>query len=252
MLSEKTKRSVDKYKIECSATKYRLDIDQVNLFKAKISPSTDIWGNLCASCNGNGQFHLEKLVDRLEVPLEVTISNVLQIGSVPDVTCYVLRRAAMPTYDESGQFIRNDSYCDGRFRRKLHNRMAQHVVSLEPRWEPGPVVPDGATFLPPPSYVHESDGGDENSPESSDDNMDDVEAEVDGSFPYNSINDIVPAPSNDDGESEDETQFVVWPQGDWEKDSACDGSWDRCESDSDGSFFEINDANDTDCNKNVL
>ena len=44
----------------------------------------------------------------------------------------------------------------------------------------------------PPSYFHESDGGDENSPESSDGNMDDVEAEVDGSFPYNSCNDIVP------------------------------------------------------------
>ena len=225
MLSEKTSRSVDKYELQCTATLYRLDIDQVNLFKAPISPSADIWGNLCATYIG-GQFRLEKLVNRLEVPLEVTISNVLAIGREPDVAaaCYVLRQAAMPKYDDAGKFIENDSYCDGRFRRKLHNRRAQGLVSLEQMWEPGPVIPDGTTFLPPSSLVCESDGDDE---DSGDDNMDDVE---DG-----------PLPARNNDPEEEKTFEDLWPQEDWEREEG-DGSWKRCESDSDGSFFEVSDG----------
>ena len=47
---------------------------------------------------------MEKLVKKLEVPLEVTISNALKIGREPSVACYVAY-AKLPKYDESGQFI---------------------------------------------------------------------------------------------------------------------------------------------------
>ena len=47
----------------------------------------------------------------------------------------------MPTYDASGNFQQDDSYCDGRFRKKLHSRSEKGLVNLVPSWKPGPHFP---------------------------------------------------------------------------------------------------------------
>ena len=47
----------------------------------------------------------------------------------------------MQTYDASGNFQQDDSYCDGRFRKKLHSRSEKGLVKLVPSWKPGPHFP---------------------------------------------------------------------------------------------------------------
>jgi hypothetical protein len=123
-------------------------IDQVDRFKSKFPQGTDIWGNLCLACDSSEARN--HLVDSMHPgsgpPNEVSIHNALLLSTHNDVPWYVLRRQIMPTYDEVGKFIADDSYCDGRFRHKLHKRQESRLVSLQIFWKPGPVVPAPDTF----------------------------------------------------------------------------------------------------------
>jgi hypothetical protein len=123
----------------------KLAVDQVNLFKSKMKPSTDIWPNLCCSASGES-LQIGNLFQNQGVPLEVSLHNALLIGSEENVPCYVLRKAAMPTYVD-GVFVSDDSYCDGRFRGKLHQRQTSKIVSLRPCWQPGPIIAPPETFM---------------------------------------------------------------------------------------------------------
>jgi hypothetical protein len=118
-----------------------------------MSPSTDIWGNLCAEFEGE-QLQAGQLVEGTPIPLSVTVHNVLQVGNVLcPPPCYVLRRAAWPIYDDQGNFEAADYYCDGRFRRKLHKRKEAKWVSLHRAWLPGPLVPPPSTFQAAPFSI---------------------------------------------------------------------------------------------------
>ena len=123
----------------------RLEIDQVNLHKSNMNPSCDLWPNLCASFN-NGVFGAELLWPDRGPPLDVTVHNALRLNSGTAVPCYVLRRKAMPTYDDASQFQQDESYCDGRFRGKLHQRANTGLVKLLPFWNPGPHIPPLSYF----------------------------------------------------------------------------------------------------------
>jgi hypothetical protein len=50
----------------------------------------------------------------------------------------------MPRFDEAGNFIADESYCDGRFRYK---HQAAGLISLKPLWIPGPTVSHPVTFV---------------------------------------------------------------------------------------------------------
>jgi hypothetical protein len=55
----------------------------------------------------------------------------------------------MPVHDlVTNEFIANETYCDGRFRGKLHDREKAGLVSLHQLWKPGPVLPGHGVFLP--------------------------------------------------------------------------------------------------------
>jgi hypothetical protein len=53
----------------------------------------------------------------------------------------------MPCFDDAGNFIADESYCDGRFRGKLYKHQAAGLISLEPLWIPGPTVSHPETFV---------------------------------------------------------------------------------------------------------
>ena len=85
-------RGVDKFELEYKASQSRLAIDQVNQFKTTLSPSTDIWGNLCAAFNTQtDSFQIEKFAPKKGPKLEVTINNALRVGK--EVWCGLLRPA---------------------------------------------------------------------------------------------------------------------------------------------------------------
>ena len=120
IIGKSKKRSVDRFSIELvKAPKWRLELDQVNLFKGTLSPSTDMW-SLCASCT-NGKLVVSKLYGDDGPPVEVTLHNALRYDS-GNATCYVLRRAVMPTYKDGELAKSTSSACDRRFRDKLHQR----------------------------------------------------------------------------------------------------------------------------------
>ena len=123
----------------------KLEVDQVNVYKGTISPSTDLWPNLCATYK-NEEMTVAKLFPKKGPPLKLTLHNALRMGNEAAVNCYVLRRAAMPVI-EGGEFVVDNETCDGRFRGKLHSRQQSEIVQLIPHWEPGPVVPPPETFL---------------------------------------------------------------------------------------------------------
>jgi hypothetical protein len=138
----KKARAVDKYTFTLSQQAGALEtgatfaVDQVNLFKSKMKPSTDLWPNLCGGYNGSN-FLVENLFQDFGVPLAVSLNHALRIGKEENVPCYVLRREAMPKYDEGGNFVSDESYCDGRFRGKLHKRQLCKSAVLCPHWKPG-------------------------------------------------------------------------------------------------------------------
>ena len=134
-------RAVDKFHLVLKQdNKTQLQIDQVNLHKSNINPSTDLWPNICASLD-DGCLCVGQLWQNRGPPLGVTLHHALSLHSGTPVPCYVLRRHAMPTYDASGNFQQDDSYCDGRFRKKLHSRSEKGLVNLVPSWKPGPHFP---------------------------------------------------------------------------------------------------------------
>jgi hypothetical protein len=175
-----------------------VEIDEVSIYakESGLSPSTDIWGNLCV-LHVQGCMKAGQLVNSF-IPLSVTIHNVLQMDKdSQQPNCYVLRQKAMPTYDTKGEFEPADHYCDGRFRRKLHIRSREKkLVRLQRAWVPGPLVPPSSTFhvtLKPDADGNEKDddgdGEDEDSEDEegeddddeSDDNGDDDEGDDDDS-----------------------------------------------------------------------
>jgi hypothetical protein len=125
-------------------------IDQVNLFKSTFLRGTDLWGNICVSTNETDMlnFCVSNMHPDSGVPLEISVHNALRLGG-EDVTvpCYVLRRELMPRFDEAGNFIADESYCDGRFRGKLYKHQAAGLISLMPLWIPGPTVSRPETFV---------------------------------------------------------------------------------------------------------
>lgn len=140
---EKTKGSVNKYRLSLKAdANVKLDVDQVNLSNSSINPSTDIWPNLCLR-HKEGKLQVGKLWPERGPAMDVTLHNVLRMGgSDGPVPCYVLRRKAMPTFDDEKRFVVDESTCDGRFRGKLYARSASGLISLHPQWKPGPrIVP---------------------------------------------------------------------------------------------------------------
>lgn len=186
-MTTKTKRSVDKITLTWVGEGYDgvgLEVDQVNLHKnsSTMSPSTDIWGNLCAELK-EGKLQTGQLVTGSSIPLSVTVHNVLRLGMNPPPPCYVLRRAAWPTYDEHGNFEPAEYYCDGRFRRKLHDRDEAGLTSLRKAWVPGPVVPPPSTFAAPERIScapEEAEGEDEAPEEVEDEGEEDAPEEDEG------------------------------------------------------------------------
>jgi hypothetical protein len=137
---KQTKGSVEKFRLSLAAAPgVMLDIDQVNLAKSSINPSTDIWPNLCLQFV-DGQLQVGKLWPDRGPALEPTLHNVLRMGGGAAVPCYVLRKQAMPTYDCEQKFDRDESTSDGRFRGKLHARSTAGLVFLCQHWKPGPHV----------------------------------------------------------------------------------------------------------------
>jgi hypothetical protein len=122
-----------------------LDLDEVNLFKGSISPSTDLWPNLCAGVDEKGALIVENLFSNRGPPIEHTRHNALHFGN-GNVDCYVLRKAAMSTYNDVGGLEEDATSCDGRFRSKLHARKSKDVT-LHQFWEPGPFVPSAETYM---------------------------------------------------------------------------------------------------------
>jgi hypothetical protein len=173
----------------------------VNLFKKRssMSPSTDIWGNLCLEWT-NSALRVGQLVPDARIPLSLTLHNALRIG-LEEVACYVLRQKAMPTYDDEGNFKAADYFCDGRFQRKLHVRSKdQKLVRLEKAWIPGPVVPPHFEFLPPELHGGEENGGvDEKADDDKDDEKNDDDDDDDDDSASDSESD-----SESDGDDEDE------------------------------------------------
>ena len=108
---------VDKVTLKSKTGNTRLDIDQVNLPKSKMQPSTDLWPNLCASYK-DGKLGVELLWPDRGPLLNFTLHNALRLNCGDAVSCCVLRRIVMPTYDDNGQFQADESFCDGRFRGK--------------------------------------------------------------------------------------------------------------------------------------
>jgi hypothetical protein len=131
---------VDKVTLKSKTGNTRLDIDQVNLPKSKMQPSTDLWPNLCASYK-DGKLGVELLWPDRGPLLNFTLHNALRLNCGDAVSCCVLRRIVIPTYDDNGQFQADESFCDGRFRGKLHVRSSFGAVTLVPFWTPGPHVP---------------------------------------------------------------------------------------------------------------
>jgi hypothetical protein len=135
-------RAVDKCKLKHAATGLELDIDQVNLFKSNFQPSTDLWPNLCASIDTDGNLTAQLLFPAASehLPLAVTLDNALKMGDASEekVDCYMLRAAIYPKYDSAGALINSSTTCDGRFAAKLHERKVK--VNLVPFFDPGPVV----------------------------------------------------------------------------------------------------------------
>jgi hypothetical protein len=106
------KRSVVRFSIELkNAPKRRLELDQVNLFKSTLSPSTDMW-SLCASYTKD-KLVVTKLYGDEGPPVEVTLHNALRYED-GNATCYVLRRAVMPTYKDGELAKSTSSACDRR------------------------------------------------------------------------------------------------------------------------------------------
>jgi hypothetical protein len=138
---KQTSGSVEKFCLSLAAAPgVILDIDQVNLAKSSINPSTDIWPNLCLQF-ANGQLQVGQLWADRGPALAQTLHNVLRMGGGAAVPCYVLRKQAMPTYDCEQKLDLDESTCDGRFRGKLHARSTAGLVSLCQHWKPGPHVP---------------------------------------------------------------------------------------------------------------
>jgi len=131
-----------------------LDVDEVNLFKGSISPSTDLWPNLCAGVDENGALIVENMFPNKGPPIEITCHNALDFGK-GNVDCYVLRKAAMPIYNDAGALEEDANSCDGRFRSKLHARKSKGV-NLHQFWEPGPFVPSAETYTAK-KRTHEDD-----------------------------------------------------------------------------------------------
>lgn len=100
-------------------------LDVVSLFKSKFARGSDL-GNICLAIEDE--------------------ENALDLGDKEAVPCYVRRRALMPQCDKDGKFIADDSYCNGRFRGKLHQRAMGRSISLVPTWKPGPAIPGPETF----------------------------------------------------------------------------------------------------------
>ena len=202
VLTVSKRGAVDKYKMVLKGNpEVSLEVDQVNLFKKRssMSPSTDIWGNLCLEWT-NSALRVGQLVPDARIPLSLTLHNALRIG-LEEVACYVLRQKAMPTYDDEGNFKAADYFCDGRFQRKLHVRSKdQKLVRLEKAWIPGPVVPPHFEFLPPELHGGEENGGvDEKADDDKDDEKNDDDDDDDDDSASDSESD-----SESDGDDEDE------------------------------------------------
>jgi hypothetical protein len=120
----------------------------VNLFKSTFLQGADLWGNICVTADEDDMMNLcvSNMHPDSGVPLDVSVHNALKLGQEA-VPCYVLRRELMPTFNEAGEFIADESYCDGRFRGKLHKRHVAGLISLKPMWVPGPTVPPPETFV---------------------------------------------------------------------------------------------------------
>jgi hypothetical protein len=124
-----------------------VDVDEVNLFKRTISPSTDLWPNLCAVYDtAEGQFTVRKMHEGKGPLLSISRYNALRFRTEP-TTCYVMRERAWPMYGADGAIIMDESTCDGRFRGKLHKRRVECNMNLVDFWKPGPRIPPAAAFL---------------------------------------------------------------------------------------------------------
>ena len=158
-----TARAVDKMTLTLKRDPtVQFAIDQVNFFRAKMSPSTDLWGNTTAAQMDDGSYGVVKLVAHAGPPLAATLRNLRRLGRGSQVDCFVLRKEVMPFYDENGEFVTRPQNCDGRFSEKLHNRSSiEKLVNLVPYFHPGPLVPHRATFLGSPDrdLVHGGGGG---------------------------------------------------------------------------------------------
>ena len=98
----KTAGAVRKFSLTLKANgQVRLDVDEVNLYRSSMLPSTDLWPHVCAS-KCNGQLQVDNLFPGKGPPLALSLHNALQIGGGIAVECYVLRRQAMPLCDENG------------------------------------------------------------------------------------------------------------------------------------------------------
>ena len=174
-------RAVDKWNLTLVSDHHiQLQIDQVNLHKSNMNPSTDLWPNICASYT-EGRFCVEQLWETRGPPLVNTLHNALRLQEGSPVPCYVLRRPAMPTYDEHGKFQENNLYCDGRFRKKLHIRSKEkRLVDLVPSWKPGP-------HILPLEYFERLAGNAVSDDGTSEDGEDDVDF---GSIPCNEADTI--------------------------------------------------------------
>jgi hypothetical protein len=154
-----------------------VDVDEVNLFKRSISPSTDLWPNLCAVYDtAKAQFTLRKMHEGKGPPLSITRHNALRFGTEP-TTCYVLRERAWPMYGADGAIITDENTCDGRFRGKLNKRRVESNVDLVEFWKPGPRIPPHEVFLRKEQEASEDEGDTQEEEGKSDEEKEEEELE---------------------------------------------------------------------------
>jgi hypothetical protein len=131
--------SVDKFTLLRGG--HKVSIDLVNYTSDTFSAGTDLWANMfLALTRGSGKRYghrcglFQKMINGPRVA--TTLHNALRCGQGTRVPCYVLRRAIMPMYNIHGEFFRDESNGDGRFRRRLHSRSTGDTATahLVPSW----------------------------------------------------------------------------------------------------------------------